>query len=121
MTAITLPPCTPVQFDGPLTIEIRPADLTKVLAAIPTGDLADAIDLFQADKQDDLLRSILTDKSIEWMLTEAVRRVTVDKAPTEAATIRALVQCVQAVAEIPEDEECAAAIAEIRRVVGGAG
>jgi hypothetical protein len=126
MTAITLPAYTPVQFDGPLTIMLAASDLAKVVESVPDGDFADAFELLPSDKQDQILQSILTDKSIEWMLSEAVRRVTVDKVVTEAATLRALVQCVQAIKDVADDfgggdEECAAAIAEIRRVVGGAG
>jgi Mg/Co/Ni transporter MgtE len=121
MTSLTLPAYAAVRFDVPATIEIRPADLTKVLEAIPLDDLDDAFALLPSDKQGQILQSILTDKSIEWMLTEAVRRVTVDKVPTEAATLRAIVQCVQEIKDIYDDEDCAAAITEIRRVVGGAG
>jgi len=100
-----------IHFDSGNSFEIYATDtvVVETLTALPV------------DQLDDLLRSILTDKSVEWMLSEAVRRVTLDKVTTEAATLRALVQCVQAVADIPEDEECAEAIAEIRRVVGGAG
>lgn len=119
MTAITLPAYTPIQFDGPLTIMLAAPDLAKVIQSVPDGDFADAFELLPSDTQDDLLRSILTGKSIEWMLSEAVRRVTLDKVPTDAATLRALVECVQAVAEISEDEDCAEAVRQIRRIVGG--
>lgn len=100
-----------IHFDSGNSFEIYATEtvVVETLTALPVGQL------------DDLLQSILTDKSIEWMLSEAVRRVTMDKVVTEAWTLRALVQCVQAVKGVEEDEECAAAIAEIRRVVGGAG
>jgi hypothetical protein len=124
MTALTLPAYTPVQFDGPLTIMLAAPDLARVVESVPDGDFADAFELLPSDKQDSILHSILTDKSIEWMLTEAVRRVTVDKVTTEAATLRALVECVEKVVDIAahdRDEDCLEAIRRIRDLVGGAG
>ena len=101
-------------MNGPLTIRVNESDLADGIAYSASHD-----------QLNDIMRMLLSDKTLAWMIDTMTKRIVdLDWTVREEDTLDAVVLAVkrlQGVADETTDPHVAAAIAEIRRIVGCAG
>jgi hypothetical protein len=109
-----------------ISLKLRSAEFAGstngvLTVGITRNDLADSIiDSLRHEQLDDLLKSIITNRGIGWMISEITRNVveTYD-VPTEDV-LQAVIRSVRALSRHQDDLEIRAALDMVRMIVGGA-